>query len=124
MTLDPLKFERFAQTEVGIVLADAQLKSLPQFEDPDICQAGEMLKDALVNRDTGYELMFESLGVSGQTDPKIRARGGGLRLLEKLYGPTLQACLELCRHSLRPIDPRRGPRSRVCFKSLSLCTAI
>ena len=61
ITLEPEKFERFAQTEVGIVLARAQLKSLPQFEDPDICQAGEMLKDALVNRDIGFELMFESL---------------------------------------------------------------
>jgi AraC family transcriptional regulator len=61
VTLDPTKFERFAQTEVGVLLAEAQLKSLPQFTDPDICHAGEMLKDALASREQGSELIFESL---------------------------------------------------------------
>ena len=61
VTLDPAKFERFAQTEVGILLADKQLKSLPQFEDADICHAGVMLKDALASREQGSELIFESL---------------------------------------------------------------
>ncbi len=61
VTLDPDKFERFAQTEVGVLLADAQLKSLPQFEDPDICHAGVMLRDALASKEQGSELIFESL---------------------------------------------------------------
>ncbi len=61
VTLDPGKFERFAQTEVGVLLAEAQLKSLPQFEDPDICHAGVMLRDALASNDRGSELIFESL---------------------------------------------------------------
>ena len=61
VTLDPAKFERFAQAEVGILLAETQLKSLPQFKDPDICHAGEMLKDALASQEQGSELIFESL---------------------------------------------------------------
>ncbi|MDJ0657583.1 MAG: helix-turn-helix transcriptional regulator [Xanthomonadales bacterium] len=61
VTLDPEKFERFAQTEVGVLLAESQLKSLPQFEDPDICHAGEMLRDALAGGQLGSELIFESL---------------------------------------------------------------
>ncbi|MDJ0709504.1 MAG: AraC family transcriptional regulator [Woeseiaceae bacterium] len=61
VTLDPDKFERFAQTEVGVLLADSQLKSLPQFKDPDICHAGEMLRDALGSEEQGSELIFESL---------------------------------------------------------------
>lgn len=61
VTLDPRKFERFAQAEVGILLAQSQLRSLPQFEDPDICQAGVMLRDALACKERGSELIFESL---------------------------------------------------------------
>lgn len=61
ITLDPKKFERFAQSEVGVLLAESQLKSLPQFEDPDICHAGVMLKDALASKERGSELIFESL---------------------------------------------------------------
>lgn len=61
ITLDPARFERFAQTELGILLADAQLRSLPQFRDPDICHAGVMLRDALASQERGSELIFESL---------------------------------------------------------------
>ncbi len=61
VTLDPTKLERFAQSEVGVLLADSQLKDLPQFEDEDICQAGVMLCDALASQERGSELIFESL---------------------------------------------------------------
>ena len=61
VTLDPAKFERFAQTEVGVLLAESQLKSLPQFRDPDICHAGEMLRDALASKEEGSALIFECL---------------------------------------------------------------
>ena len=61
VTLDPDKFERFAQTEVGVLLAEAQLRSLPQFKDPDICHAGVMLRDALASKEQGSELIFEGL---------------------------------------------------------------
>ncbi len=61
VTLDPKQFERFAQTEVGVLLADTQLRSMPQFKDPDICHAGVMLRDALASKEQGSELIFESL---------------------------------------------------------------
>lgn len=61
VTLDPARFEQFAQTEVGVLLADTQLKSLPQFEDLDICHAAVMLRDALKSKEQGSGLIFESL---------------------------------------------------------------
>ncbi len=61
ITLEPEKLERFAQSEVGILLTAAQLKNLPLFADPDICQAGVMLRDALASDDLGSAVMFESL---------------------------------------------------------------
>ncbi len=61
VTLDPAKLERFAQSEVGVVLTGTQLQDLPQFNDPDICQAGVMVRDALAAGGIGAEVMFESL---------------------------------------------------------------
>ena len=61
ITLEPEKLERFAQSEVGVLLTGAQLRDLPQFEDADICQAGVMLRDALAAGDVGSDVLFESL---------------------------------------------------------------
>ncbi len=61
ITLDPAKLERFAQSEVGVVLTGTQLQNLPQFKDPDICQAGTMLRDALAAGGVGAEVMFDAL---------------------------------------------------------------
>jgi AraC family transcriptional regulator len=61
ITLEPDKLQRFAQSEVGILLGDSQLKNLPLFRDPDICLAGVMLRDALISQDVGSEVLFESL---------------------------------------------------------------
>ncbi|MEL7045357.1 MAG: AraC family transcriptional regulator [Pseudomonadota bacterium] len=61
ITLDPERLERFAQTELGILLTAKQLADEPQFNDPDICAAGVQLKEALEMRDVGSALMFESL---------------------------------------------------------------
>lgn len=59
ITLNPIKLNQFSQHELGIVLSDTQLKNIPQFVDADICQAGEMLLDAL-NSPVGSAVMFES----------------------------------------------------------------
>ncbi len=59
ITLEPDKLERFAQSELGILLTDTQLKNIPQFIDEDIVQAGVMLQDAL-NSQLGSAVMFES----------------------------------------------------------------
>ena len=59
ITLDPAKFEQFAQTELGILLSTEQLKDLPQFLDEDITQSGIQLKESL-RCDLGSQVMFES----------------------------------------------------------------
>ena len=59
ITLEPDKLEKFAQSTLGILLTDQQLKDIPQFVDEDITQAGVMLMDAL-NSDMGSDVMFES----------------------------------------------------------------
>ena len=60
ITLEPDKLQRFAQSEVGVLLTGSQLRNLPLFKDPDICQAGVMLRDALISREMGSEVLFES----------------------------------------------------------------
>ncbi|MGL6343081.1 MAG: helix-turn-helix transcriptional regulator [Waterburya sp.] len=59
ITLDPVKFERFAVTELGVSLSTGQLKNLPQFFDEDITQSGIQLLEAL-QCDLGSQVMFES----------------------------------------------------------------
>lgn len=59
ITLNPTKLNQFSQHELGIVLGETQLKNIPQFVDAAICQAGEMLLDAL-NSPVGSAVMFES----------------------------------------------------------------
>ena len=59
ITLDPDKCEKFAQTELGILLSSEQLKDLPQFLDEDITQSGIQLKDSL-QCELGSQVMFES----------------------------------------------------------------
>ncbi|NEP83866.1 MAG: helix-turn-helix transcriptional regulator [Okeania sp. SIO3B3] len=59
ITLEPIKFEKFAQTELGILLSERQLKDLPQFLDEDITQSGIQLLEALKCQ-LGSQIMFES----------------------------------------------------------------
>ena len=61
ITLDPQKVERFAQTELGLLLDPQQLRDLPQFSDPDLCSAGIILRDALVADDMSSAVMFEAM---------------------------------------------------------------
>ena len=59
ITLEPAKFAKFAQTELGILLSTGQLKDLPQFLDEDITQSGIQLLEALQSK-MGSQVMFES----------------------------------------------------------------
>ncbi|MDX8354549.1 AraC family transcriptional regulator [Cognatiyoonia sp. IB215182] len=61
VTLDPAKVERFAQSELGILLDPQQLNDEPQFSDADLCNAGAMLRDALENDDISSGVMFEAM---------------------------------------------------------------
>lgn len=61
ITLDPKRFHHFAQNEVGILLSENQLADIPVFADPDICQAGVMLMQAVEDTAQGSVLMYESL---------------------------------------------------------------
>ncbi|TRY33207.1 AraC family transcriptional regulator [Aliiglaciecola sp. M165] len=59
ITLEPAKLEKFATSEVGILLNKVQLKSIPQFIDDDITQAAILLMEALHSK-IGSAVMFES----------------------------------------------------------------
>ncbi|MEO0440272.1 MAG: AraC family transcriptional regulator [Pseudomonadota bacterium] len=61
ITILPAELERFAERELGMLLTNQQLRDMPQFEDADITAAAELLLEALQSRDTGSEIMYESL---------------------------------------------------------------
>lgn len=61
VTLEPEKLGRFAQRELGILLTRSQLLDRPLFNDPDLCKAGMMLRDALTGDPLGSGVLFESL---------------------------------------------------------------
>lgn len=60
ITLELARLERFAKQELGIVLTKEQLKGVSQFLDKDIATAGEMMLEALRNKSTGSDIMYES----------------------------------------------------------------
>jgi AraC family transcriptional regulator len=60
ITIMPDMLDRFATSELGLVLGQRQLRDTPQALDADLCQSGTMLLDALQNRATGSEVMYES----------------------------------------------------------------
>lgn len=61
ITLHPDKVKRFAQSELGMLLAPEQFHDLPQFYDPDLCAAGVILRDALENDEMPSVVMFEAM---------------------------------------------------------------
>ncbi|NOD76164.1 MULTISPECIES: AraC family transcriptional regulator [unclassified Ruegeria] len=61
VTLDPAKVDRFAQSELGMLLDPQQFRDLPQFSDPDLCVAGVLLRDALETDDMSSAVMFEAM---------------------------------------------------------------
>ncbi|MEM7480381.1 MAG: AraC family transcriptional regulator [Acidobacteriota bacterium] len=61
VTLEPDRLRRFAEHEVGVLLTETQLQNRPQFSDPDLCEAGALLRDALEGDDPGSSVVYESL---------------------------------------------------------------
>jgi AraC family transcriptional regulator len=97
ITIEPDKLERFARSELGLILTRRQLKDVPQTEDADLCQAGVLLLDALRTRTTGSEVMYESF-----------ARVFLVKLLQR-YGEERHKALEFgggftARHYKRVLD--------------------
>jgi AraC family transcriptional regulator len=60
VTLEPARLATFAQTELGLILTQKQLMSVPQVHDPDLVSAGKMALDALKAADTA-SVMFDAL---------------------------------------------------------------
>lgn len=60
ITIDPVRFERFAQCELNLSLAGKQLKDIPQYMDEDITRAGLLLLDALQSESSDSLVMYDS----------------------------------------------------------------
>ncbi|WP_170604900.1 helix-turn-helix domain-containing protein [Ruegeria arenilitoris] len=61
VTLDPVKVERFAHTELSMLLDPQQFQDTPLFKDADLCTAGVILRDALENDDITSGVMYEAM---------------------------------------------------------------
>jgi AraC family transcriptional regulator len=97
ITIEPDKLERFARSELALILTRRQLRDVPQAEDADLCQAGVLLLEALRMRTTGSEVMYESF-----------ARVFLVKLLQR-YGEERHEALEFgggftARHYKRVLD--------------------
>jgi AraC family transcriptional regulator len=85
ITIEPERLERFARTELGLILTKRQLRDVPQQHDPDLVQAGAGLLEALRTRATGSAVVYEAL-----------ARVFLVKLLQR-YGEERFAALEFSR---------------------------
>lgn len=61
VTLEPDKLERFAHTQLGILLGRDQLRDTPQFVDVELSLAAADLRDALEHESFGSDVLFEAL---------------------------------------------------------------
>lgn len=95
ITLDPARVQRFAETELGMLLDPQQLGDLPLFSDADLCSAEVMLRDAIEADDISSGVMFEAM--SRVFLVKLLQRYGKRRPKEvALYLGALQPCAALC----------------------------
>ncbi|MDX2210989.1 MAG: AraC family transcriptional regulator [Sphingopyxis sp.] len=61
ITIDPVRLDRFATTELGLLLTAQQLRDEPQRHDPDLCSAAKLVLDGLRVGGAASDVMFESL---------------------------------------------------------------
>lgn len=61
VTIEPAKLERFAQSELGLLLTPRQLQDAPQTLDADLADAAKMVLDGLRAGGAGSEVMFDAL---------------------------------------------------------------
>ncbi|MEM1247977.1 MAG: AraC family transcriptional regulator [Acidobacteriota bacterium] len=104
VTLEPDRLRRFAENEAGVLLTEKQLQDREQFHDPDLCDAGLLLRDALAAEDPGSAVVYESLariflvkllrGYAEQPDEEVARMPPKrfrrvLDLIERRYGTDL-----------------------------------
>lgn len=78
ITIDPGRVQRFAETELGVILTDRQLQDMPFVSDPEISAAAVMVRDSLFAGGAASAVMYDAL-----------ARVFLVKLIEK-YGETMQ----------------------------------
>ena len=61
ITLEPIKLEKFAINEVGIILSKQQLENVPLKLDEEITAAACLVLEALERKEIGYDVIFEAL---------------------------------------------------------------
>ena len=61
VTIEPGTLGKFARDHLRLLLGDQQLLDIPLSKDPELIEAGQALNSALVQRRTGYEVVYEAL---------------------------------------------------------------
>ncbi|MEO1038429.1 MAG: AraC family transcriptional regulator [Pseudomonadota bacterium] len=61
ITCEPVKLERFAGSELGLTLTEAQLRDEPQFVDADLAEAARGLVSAIRTGGAASAVLYESL---------------------------------------------------------------
>ncbi len=61
VTLDPDQLERFAHSEIGVILTDRHLRDVPQQLDADLVGSAEMVLTGLQAGGPGSDVMFDAL---------------------------------------------------------------
>ena len=58
--LDAEEIDRFARRHLGVLLSDRQLRDIPRMKDADLVETAKLLIDALQDRRTGFEVLYEA----------------------------------------------------------------
>ncbi|MEL6688443.1 MAG: helix-turn-helix domain-containing protein, partial [Pseudomonadota bacterium] len=58
--LDTDEIERFAKRHLGVLLSEQQLRDVPRTQDSDLVETAKLLIDALKERRTGFEVLYEA----------------------------------------------------------------
>jgi AraC family transcriptional regulator len=54
------EIERFAKRHLGVLLSEQQLRDVPRTQDADLVETSKLLIDALKDRRTGFEVLYEA----------------------------------------------------------------
>ncbi|WP_246227761.1 hypothetical protein [Roseobacter ponti] len=91
VTPDPVKVEKFARSELGILPDPQRFRDFPVFHEPELCAAGVMLRDALEDDDMTSGAMFEAMSRTVTFENEGAELTGTLYLPEGHDGSALPA---------------------------------